>query len=163
MSNRSINQLFNVAMVLVFLLVGYIVFLTWFDFRAPPFVVGYSHPFALAKKATSRDDLVDAGPVSPGDIIFTYREICTTAPYKVLRIQRWLVPLDVKAEAIAFPILPPRLNRAIGCVNNSFSQEIPKETPPGHYNLTNEMTYFLDGNPITTFVHEWPPVRVTVK
>lgn len=149
---------------LFWLLVSYIVYLTWFAYEAP-LKVSYSHPVAVAHTAKSRAELVDLESVAPGHVFYTYREYCIAANYHVLRTERWLISEDGdKTKDVAFPLVPSRVQRGIGaCEKRTFDVEVPKQTRPGKYKFIAEWSYTIDGNPIATYLWVWPEVRVEVR
>lgn len=155
-------HLYSLSIVVVFGS-GLLVLAMLFDPRDPPVRVDYSYPVAVEANAKSRAEIVPSPPVKQGEVFYTYREFCITAPYTILRSERWLVPVSPKLKSVPLPLLPSRIASSVVCETTSFANEIPFDAVPGEeYDYELRWSYQLKSNLLATFHYNWPSIRVKV-
>lgn len=135
------------VVVLMFALACYWAFIERSGVRNP-----YAHPVALSVPARNRAEIVEAGPMKPGDTFYVYNEACVPA------LPSTLTPYFQNSVIIR---LPDRA--AIGngkCRKTSFRYQVPVIISPGIHYLHRRVQ--IEVNPLRTDIFELPPVRLEV-
>jgi hypothetical protein len=140
----------------------YMVYLSWFDVRAPAIELTYSHPTAVQAGAKSRDEIKDAISIHAGGTFYVFREWCVLSPFIQIDTRRFFVGQTDPSEIYSMPAAQVRADSFVGCVGKAFANVVPAEIPPGRYFYRASTIYMIKGNPLGTWVFEWPDVDVNV-
>jgi hypothetical protein len=140
----------------------WMIYLGFFDHRVPPLMLTYSHPVAVEYGAKSKAEIKEAHFVKSGSAFYSYREFCVNYRFITIESQRVLVRKSDPHEVWPLPKIGSRVDAALGCVTKTFGSTVPAEVPPGEYIYRSGTVYMVVGNPIATFVYDWPDVDVVV-
>jgi hypothetical protein len=154
----TLGLIFGTASVLVF----WLVYLAYFDYRVPPISRAYAYPTTVQPGAKSRGDIKEVLSVKAGETFYVFREFCVDHPFISTETRRVFVSWSDPNDAYMAVAAPSRSEAIVGCVAKTFANVVPQGVPPGKYLFRGHTSYVLSGNPVGSWIYQWDDVTLNV-